>query len=171
MTKETIKNVLIALLVLGAFNIPGYLEYARGHAQAKEFSEEAALRQVESKVVRWSHDFTNPFTWGRGIPNLVVARESQGDRTHLMVYSLVSQESKEMNKALVWADCDSKQMRLVTQDRYEDALYDVFGNRLPIWDDADYRAMSAVLIQIPLTPANQSIYFDIACRWEKYSSL
>ena len=172
--KANIRNVAIALGVLLAILLPDYLEHRSRWRQATEFIEQANARQIESKIVRSSFDLLNPFSWKSRIPIVVAARQSKDDGNVVILYADFAEEHRDSNKVLVSADCAERNMRLVTQKSYNDFLnqsgYDLLGNKLPAWLEADYAAMLAVLMASPVEKIEQSLFFDIACAWDKFST-
>lgn len=173
--KANIRNVAIALGVLLVIILLDYLEHRSRWKQATEFIQQANTRSVESKIVRSSFELLNPFSWKSRIPVVVAARQSKDDGNVLILYADFTEEYRESNKVLVSADCAERKMRLVTQKSYDDFLnqsgYDLLGNKLPAWQEADYTAMQAVLIASPAEKIEQSLYFDIACEWDKFPTV
>jgi len=170
--KANIRNLAIALGVVLAAFLPDYLEHRSRWRQASEFIEQANARKIEGKVVRSSFDLINPFSWKSGIPVVAAARQSRDDGNVLILYADFSDEHRDSNKVLVSADCAERKMRLVTQKSYDDFLnqsgYDLLGNKLPAWLEADYAAMLAVLMASPAEKIDQNLFFDIACAWDKF---
>lgn len=171
--KSNIKTVATALAIGVALLFPGWLEVSRAKEDAAKFFNEATKRGIEAKIVRSSKTIENPFTWGRGKPEFVAARKviSNG---YIVLYANFSEGNRIENKALVSADCPNRKLRLVTQSIYEKHLsksgYGVLGEKLPQWNDADYDAMLTVMMGEESVQAGNNIFFDVACKWDSFST-
>lgn len=154
-----------------ALLFPGWLEVNRARKDAAKFVREASERQIEARVVASIKEIDNPFTWGNGKPVMVVARKAV-DGNFMVLYANVSGDSQGRDKAFVSADCSGRKLRVVSRQVYEKYLtevgYDVLGQKLPTWEAADYFAMLAVGVSEASLPAGQSVFFNIACKWDSY---
>ena len=152
--------------------LPGWLDVSRAREGVAKFSREASERQVETKVVMSAKYIENPFTWLRGKPIMVVARKPV-DGDFLILFANFSEDDQSRNKALVSADCSGNKLRVVSQGNYEKYLsesgYSVLGDKLPPWSSADYNSMLSVMLAQEYSPAGSSVFFNIACHWDRYS--
>ena len=165
---------LIGVVAVGAFLfLPGYLEVKRARQAAGLFFTEAQARSIEAKVIIRTKELENPFTWIDGKPYLVAARK-EVNGNFVVIYGNIADDGITQNKALVSADCAKNRIRIVTQSVYERHLkengYDLFGNRLPAWNDANSDDLASVLIVKEWRPPDQSAFYGIACKWESYAS-
>jgi hypothetical protein len=157
--------------IVAVLFVPGWLDANHALRDARRFSTEASLRHVEARVVRSTKYVENPFTWNNGMPTLVAARQPIGEN-FIVLYTSLSDGKSSMSKVLISANCADKKLRFVSQEIYENQLaqsgYDILGNKLPDWSQAGYDAMLAVMLGQPYSQANTSVFFDIACHWDRY---
>lgn len=162
--------ILIGILVIFWMVFPLWLDMNYAQTKSQEFIKDAKENNVEVKIVSAIHYPENFFTWLTPMPRFTVARKLVGS-SYLMAYQKITDDGVVSGKALISAVCAAKTYRLVDKHTYGKLLkeqsYDIFGRKLPAWEDADVESMQSAMLSIKPSQERNNLLYHAACEWDK----
>ena len=171
--RRTWKTYAVIAAVVAAYMSFGYVDVKVENQAARDFARESEEINLHAKTIRSVRTLYNPVTWISGKPRFVAARR-EIDGNFLVVFLKMEENRRIMDKALIRPECGNNIVSFVDRRLYErhreNHGYDVLGNKLSKWAQANYYDMLSVFQgkEEPGTGGPRSVFFDIACNWERF---